>query len=64
MENLLRQPNELRRKNNTNKTETNSIYELMKKERPRHKVRSKESEFRATDVPLIRAGTLKGIRRY
>lgn len=63
MENLLRQPNELRRKNNTNKTETNSIYELMM-ERPRHKVRSKESEFRATDVPLIQAGTLKGIRRY
>lgn len=45
------------------KTEPNSIYELMK-DRPRHKVRSEESEFRATDVPMIRAGMLKGIRRY
>lgn len=62
MENyLLGQPRELRRK--TKNTETNSIYELMK-ERPRHPVRSKESDFRATDVPMIRAGLLKEIRRY
>lgn len=56
MENyLLNQPTKLHRK--IEKTETNRIYELMK-ERPKHKVRNKESEFKATDVPMIQVGLL------
>lgn len=64
MENYLsRQYKELRMETNHTKSQSNSIYELMQ-ERPRHTVRAKESEFRASDVPLIQAGQLKKIRRF
>ena len=61
MENyLLRQLTELGIK--TDQTDTNSIYEFMQ-ERPRHTVRVKESDFRASDVSMIKAGQRKMRRR-
>lgn len=58
---LLRQFQELGIK--TNQTEAgNSVYGLMQ-EYPRHAVRVKESDFRASDVPLIQAGKLMKVRR-
>ena len=60
---LSRQLKELKMETSHTKSESNSIYELMQ-DRPRHTVRVKESEFRASDVPLIQAGQLKKLRRY
>ncbi len=62
MENyLLRQLSELGIKTGPTGA-VNSVYGLMQ-ECPKHAVRVKESDFQASDVPLIQAGKLMKVRR-
>ena len=49
---------ELNKNNESDETECNSIYEFMQN-RSKHKVRLKEKEFKASDVPLIKVSQLK-----